>query len=137
MIPWTTAHQDPLCPWDFSGKNTGGGCHFLLQGNLPDPGIKPRYGLATERSKVSARLPGTRPVLWLAGPPRRRNILSTGFFPPRPAAALESQFPPARGTRRFCEAWTRSLARPWQRRFKQARLLPTAERINIFFFPLH
>ena len=25
----------------FSGKNTGVGCHFLLQGNLPNPGIKP------------------------------------------------------------------------------------------------
>ena len=24
-----------LHPWDFSGKNTGMGCHFLLQGNLP------------------------------------------------------------------------------------------------------
>ena len=21
-----------LCPWDFPGKNTGAGCHFLLQG---------------------------------------------------------------------------------------------------------
>ena len=21
-----------LCPWDFSGRNTGVGCHFLLQG---------------------------------------------------------------------------------------------------------
>ena len=29
-----------LSPWDFPGKNTGVGCHFLLQGNLPDPGIK-------------------------------------------------------------------------------------------------
>ena len=26
---------------DSPGKNTGGGCHFLLQGNFPDPGIKP------------------------------------------------------------------------------------------------
>ena len=26
-----------FCPWDFSGKNTGVGCHFLVQGNLPDP----------------------------------------------------------------------------------------------------
>ena len=26
-----------LCPWDFPGKITGVGCHFLL----PDPGIKP------------------------------------------------------------------------------------------------
>ena len=25
----------------FSGKNTGVGCHFLLQGNFPNPGIKP------------------------------------------------------------------------------------------------
>ena len=25
----------------FSGKNTGVGCHFLLQGDLPKPGVKP------------------------------------------------------------------------------------------------
>ena len=30
-----------LCPWDSPGKNTGLGCHALLQGNLPNPGIKP------------------------------------------------------------------------------------------------
>ena len=30
-----------LCPWDSPGKNTGVGYHFLLQGNLPHPGIKP------------------------------------------------------------------------------------------------
>src|SRR5574337_44455 len=24
-----------LCPWDFSGKNTGVGCHFLFQGIFP------------------------------------------------------------------------------------------------------
>ena len=28
---WIVAHQ-PLCPWDFLGKNTGVGCHSLLQG---------------------------------------------------------------------------------------------------------
>ena len=32
-----------LCPCDFPGKNTGAGCHFLLQGYLLDPGIKPKY----------------------------------------------------------------------------------------------
>ena len=37
---WTVARQ-VLCPWNFPGKNTGVGCHFLLQGNLPNPGIKP------------------------------------------------------------------------------------------------
>ena len=30
-----------LCPWGYPSKNTGVGCHFLLQGNLPDPGIEP------------------------------------------------------------------------------------------------
>ena len=30
-----------LYPWDFPGKNTGVGCHFLLQGNLPHLGIEP------------------------------------------------------------------------------------------------
>ena len=33
---------DPfLCPWDLPGKNTGVGCHLLLQGIFPDPGIEP------------------------------------------------------------------------------------------------
>ena len=40
---WTIAHQAPLS-MEFSrqeGKSTGVGCHALLQGNLPNPGIKP------------------------------------------------------------------------------------------------
>ena len=31
VTPWTVARQVPL-PWDSPGKNTGVGCHFLLQG---------------------------------------------------------------------------------------------------------
>ena len=27
-----------LCPWDSPGKNTRGGCHFLLQGIFPNQG---------------------------------------------------------------------------------------------------
>ena len=27
-----------LCPWNFPGKNTGEGCHFLLQGIFPTQG---------------------------------------------------------------------------------------------------
>ena len=30
---WTVAHQ-VLLPWDFPGKNTRVGCHFLLQWNF-------------------------------------------------------------------------------------------------------
>ena len=37
-IPWTAAF---LHPWDFPGKNTGVGCHFLLQGIFPTQGSNP------------------------------------------------------------------------------------------------
>ena len=30
-----------LCPWDFPGKNTGVGCHALLQGIFPTQGLNP------------------------------------------------------------------------------------------------
>ena len=31
-----------LCPWNFSEKNTGVGCHILLQGIFPTQGWNPR-----------------------------------------------------------------------------------------------
>ena len=34
VTPWTVAHQ-VVSPWDSPGKNTGEGCHFLLQGIFP------------------------------------------------------------------------------------------------------
>ena len=42
-----------LRPWDFQGKNTGVGCHFLLQGIFPSQGLN----------------------LWLLGLLHRRRIL--------------------------------------------------------------
>ena len=49
-----------LCPWDSPGKNTGVGCHALLQGSFPNPGIEPRsptlradsYHLNHQRSPI-------------------------------------------------------------------------------------
>ena len=38
--PWTVAHQ-LLCPWHSPGKNTGVGCHFLLQGIFLTQGSNP------------------------------------------------------------------------------------------------
>ena len=35
VIPLTVASQ-ALCQWDSPGKNTGVGCHVLLQWDLPD-----------------------------------------------------------------------------------------------------
>ena len=37
VIPWTVARL--FCPWDSPGKNTGVGCHALLQGILPTQGL--------------------------------------------------------------------------------------------------
>ena len=33
--------KEPLSPWNFPGKSTGVGCHFLLQGIFPTQGLKP------------------------------------------------------------------------------------------------
>ena len=38
--PWIQATR-PLCPWNFPGKNTGVGAHFLLQGVFPTQGLSP------------------------------------------------------------------------------------------------
>ena len=32
-----------LCPWDSPGKNTGVGCHALLQGIFPTQGSNPGF----------------------------------------------------------------------------------------------
>ena len=38
--PWTVAHQAPQS-WDFPGKNTRLGFHFLLQEIFPNQGLNP------------------------------------------------------------------------------------------------
>ena len=38
VTPWTITAR-LLCPWKFPGKNTGVGCHFLLQGIFPTQGL--------------------------------------------------------------------------------------------------
>ena len=40
VIPWTVVYQ-ALQPWDFPGKNTGVGCHFLLQEIFQTQGLNP------------------------------------------------------------------------------------------------
>ena len=32
VTPWNVKPTRPLCLWNFPGKKTGAGCHFLLQG---------------------------------------------------------------------------------------------------------
>ena len=42
VTPWTVACS-LLCPWDFPGKNTGMGSHFLLHGIIPIQGSNPHF----------------------------------------------------------------------------------------------
>ena len=39
--PMDCSPPGSFCPWDFPGKNTEVGCHFLLQGILPTQGWNP------------------------------------------------------------------------------------------------
>ena len=39
--PWTITRQAPLCPWNFSGRNIGMGCHAFLQGIVLTQGSNP------------------------------------------------------------------------------------------------
>ena len=50
-----------FCPWDSPGRNTGVGCHFLLQGIFPTQGIEPSSpvladGLFTTESQGTSLL---------------------------------------------------------------------------------
>ena len=38
LLPHGLQPNGVLCPWDFLGKKTGVGCHFLLQGIFPTQG---------------------------------------------------------------------------------------------------
>ena len=50
-----------LQPWDSPGKNTGVGCHFLLQGIFPTQGLNPRIepgSPALEADTLTSEPPG-------------------------------------------------------------------------------
>ena len=49
-----------LCPWDYPSKNTGVGCHFLLQGILPTQGLTP---VSCTAGSFSASEPPRKPLV--------------------------------------------------------------------------
>ena len=54
--PWTVAYQAPLSK-EFPGRNTEVGGHFLLGGDLPDPGIE-TWSPALQVDSLPTELPG-------------------------------------------------------------------------------
>ena len=60
--PGSSVHADSPC------KNTGVGCHSLLQGNLPDAGIEPRSPALQAESLLSEPLvEGSKGMGWERG----------------------------------------------------------------------
>ena len=56
-----------LCPWDSPGKNTGVGCHALLQETLPIPGME------TASPVVPALQAGSLPLSYLGCLPYQKH----------------------------------------------------------------
>ena len=86
-----------LCPWDSPGKNTGVGCHFLLQGNLLDPGIEPRCATLTG-GFFTVELPGKATKSYFKGtqnrPPTGPHPGSHRVPPGAPPPNTQQAIPP-------------------------------------------
>ena len=61
--PWTIAYQG-YNPWDFLGKNTEVGCHFLLQGIFLTQKLKPGL-LHCRQILYQLSYKGTREALYI------------------------------------------------------------------------
>ena len=62
-----------LCPWDFPGKNTGVGSHFLLQGIFPTQGLNLHLQrlLHWQADSFTTEPPGKPPLKWSIIQPKR------------------------------------------------------------------
>ena len=62
---WTVAPTRLLCPWNFPDKNTGMGCHALLQGIFPTQGSNPHLLCLLNWQVGSLPLvPHGKPIHW-------------------------------------------------------------------------
>ena len=57
-----------LCPWDSSGKNTGMGCHALLQGIFPTQGLNPSLPHCRQILYQLSHWGSPRTLEWVAYP---------------------------------------------------------------------
>ena len=78
-----------LCPWNSPGKNTGVGCHALLQGIFPTQGLNP--GLQYFRWNLNrlSHQGSTRILEWEACP-FSRGSSGLGIKPGSPALQADS-----------------------------------------------
>ena len=67
-----------LCPWDFSGKNTGVACHFLLQVIFPTQGSNPH--LLHFSPFFIAKSPGKPIFSLISGEKKKKTFLISLSF---------------------------------------------------------
>lgn len=86
VTPWTVSRQAPLS-MRFPRQEYWSGCHFLLQGNLPDPGIK-SVSPALASGFFTSVPPGKPKVHWLFNclyilkvTLHLQSLQSTGYIP--------------------------------------------------------
>ena len=70
-----------LCPWDSPGKNTGMGCHALLQWIFPTQGLNPRLSCLLHWQ--AGTLPPPPPGKFLHGTPMKKSQQSLRSEPLR------------------------------------------------------
>ena len=84
VAPWNVAHQAPLS-WNFPGKNSGAGCHFLLQGIFLTQGLNPHLLyllllLHWQADSLPLALPGkSHNRLWLTLIPSIKRTIYSMF----------------------------------------------------------
>ena len=59
-----TGHNHSIRHWDFPGKNTGVGCHFLLWGIFPTQGLNPHLVSPPLQVDSLPAEPSGKPTLW-------------------------------------------------------------------------
>ena len=77
LSPYELSPSRLLCPWDFPGKNTGVGCHFLLQDIFPTQGSK----LGLPHCRQTLYLWATREALTIPSVQFSRSVVSDSLRP--------------------------------------------------------
>ena len=104
-----------LCPWDFAGKNTGTGCHFLLQGIFPIPVLNPCKSISPALQADVYHCTTTMTVCLLT-----ISIKGLTALPPYSASRRTAPI-----SLLFRRKWNRLLSRMWPTKEKIPRVLIT------------
>ena len=78
-----------LSPWNSPGKNTGVGCHALLQGIFPTQGSNPGLPHCRQILYHLSYQESPRILEWVANPFSRGNLPDPGIKPGSPALQVD------------------------------------------------